>query len=171
MSNNTNVINNTTPETTTTEVITITPNNWREKVFLPESFSLESQEFLDKHVTKGVLSRTGSFTLKANVGETVPYELCPPRVKRMMQKINDDGDLPRTAFKSQREYQTVLINLHIYGYLQELKDKSLMEKRRIQAAYLKKWGRDNSEATKRIATNANKYRSKWRNEMDLLKNL
>jgi hypothetical protein len=174
-------ISTTTPETMTTtpETMTTTPEthteeitqNWRAKVFLPDSFSEECQHFLDKHAHKGVLSTTGNFRLKESVGECVPYELCPPRVKRMMQKITDDGDLKRTTFKSVREYRTALINLHIYGYLHELKDKTLMQKRRVQSEYLKKWGRDNSAVVKGYSDNAKKYRSKWRNEVDLLKSI
>jgi hypothetical protein len=154
--------------TTTEEVILTTPPNWRQEVFMADTFSQESQDFLDEHVRKGKLSKTGNFMLKNSVGTLVPYELCPPRVKRIMQKINAEGDLPRSAFKSIREYRTGIINLHIYGYLHELKDKTLMQKRRVQANYLKKWGRDNSAKTKGYAANAKKYRSKWRNEVDIL---
>ena len=154
---------------TSTEAIL--PPDWRQKVFMANTFSQNCQDFLDKHGTKGELSTTGNFFLKDSIGELVPYELCPPRVKRMLQKINDDGDLPRSAFKSLREHRTAIINLHIYGYLHELKDKTLMQKRRVQADYLKKWGRDNCSKTKGYASNAKKYRSKWRNEVDLLKNI
>jgi hypothetical protein len=150
---------------------TTPPPNWREKVYIPDSFSEECQRFLDIHVHKGVLSKTGSFSLKESVGECVPYELCPPRVKKMMQKITDDGDLNRTTFKTVREYRTALINMHIYGYLHELKDKTIMQKRRIQLDYLKKWGRHNSPTIRKYNENAKKYRSKWRNEVDLLKSI
>ena len=163
-------------QTTNEESLATAPDqpvdtSWREKVFLPQTYSQIAQDFLDSHANKGVLSRTGNFNLRDNLGVCVPYELCPPRVKRMLQKINAEGDLQRSAFKSPREYRSALVNLHIYGYLHELKDNTLMQKKRMEALYMKRWQRENTEKTRQYASNADKYRRKWRNECEMLSTL
>jgi hypothetical protein len=152
----------------TTNTLPVQVDDWRKNVYLPDTYSQECQDFLDNHVSKGVLSRRGNFQLKDNIGEVVPYELCPGRVKLMLQKITAEGDLPRSAFKSTRDYRCAVINLHIYGYLQNLKDHTLMQKRRVTAQYTKRWSRNNSDKVKQYSANAHKYKRKWKNECELL---
>ena len=145
---------------------------WRSKVFFPETYSDECVQFLDEHADKGVLSRSGTFRLKDGIsGATVPYELCPYRVKDILRKINAAGDLPRSAFKTPRSHRTALCNLHIYGYLSDLKDKLLMQKRRVRAQYMKRWARNNRDKLKQYSTNAVKYKMKWRDEQNMLAQL
>jgi len=163
-----------TPTTVEVEVeglIRDAGNDWRSKVYFPERFSEESQKFLDQHYNKGKLSKTGIFKITDNIGATVPYELLEPRIKRIIQKINDDGDLLRSAFETSRKYRNALVILHVHGYLHELKDKSLLQKRKAKQQYLKKWAADNPEKIKQYARNARKYRKKWRSENEMWKTL
>jgi hypothetical protein len=158
-----------TPAMTTTPATTPTPA-WQAFVYMPESYSDEAKSFLDAHAQKGKLSKTGNFRLLENIGACVPYELCPPRVKRILQKITDDGDLPRTAFPRSSAYQTALINLHTYGYLKNI-DKGLSARKAARRAYHQKWQRQNKDKMQRYNRNATKYRLKWKAQQIELKAL
>ena len=145
-------------------------SNWRECVYLPDSYSEDACTFLDKHAHKGKLSKTGNFRLMHNIGECVPYELCPPHIQRTLQKITEEGDLPRTAFKTTSAYQRALINMHTYGYLKNI-SKALLEQQKARREYTKKWSRDNKDKMKQYARNAAKYRLRWRAQQVQLKTL
>ena len=130
--------------------------NWRDIVVASDLMSEECAAFLDKHGSELKLSKGGLVHLKEPIGEMVPFEICPLRVKKIIKKIQDDGNLPRTLFKTNNSYQLALCNLFIYGYLQDI-DKTLLEKRRATALAKRRWSEENPEAIRRYSQQGRKF--------------
>jgi hypothetical protein len=153
-----------------TETTTPPTSDWRARVYLPDSYTEDAQDFLDKYTDKGTLSKTGNFRLLEPIGVSVPYELCPPRVKHILQKITVEGELPRSAFPRASGYHTALICLHTYGYLKDL-DSALIARKAARRKYHRKWQRSNKDKMKQYNRNAKRYRMKWRSDQIELKTL
>lgn len=161
---------NDTTSTPASSTVQERKNDWRSGVYLPESYSEETCTFLDKHAHKGKLSKTGNFRLMSNIGEVVPYEICPTHVKETLQKITEEGDLPCSAFKSNNAYQRALINMHTYGYLKNISN-GLLEQQKARREYARKWSRNNKDKMKQYSRNAAKYRLRWRAQQVQLQTL
>lgn len=137
------------------------PNKqWREYVLTPETLPEDCQDFLDTHSSKGKVSRAGLLELKESIGVSVPYQICPRRVKKILRMITDDAELPRGLFKTKVSYQSALCNLYIYGYMRDV-DQTLIAARNARLLARKRWGDENPEKMKKYAENANAYRKKW----------
>jgi hypothetical protein len=97
--------------------------------------------------TQGTISRAGLLSLKKPIGATVPYEICPRRVKRVLQMIADKAELPIELFKSKASHNSALCNMYIYGYLRDV-DQTILAARKARSISRKRWGEDNPDKIK-----------------------
>ena len=111
---------------------------WKNNVACPDRFSAETCAFLDEFVERGKLSRIGTFSLLDTVGQLVPYELLPLRVKRIVNLM----PLERAKFKNMHAYKGALLNLYIYGYLPDT-DKAIIAREQHWRAFRRRWHIDN----------------------------
>jgi hypothetical protein len=111
---------------------------WKSIVAYPDRFGAKTSAFLDEFVEKGKLSRTGTFTLFDTVGQLVPYELLPLRIKRIVNLM----PLDRQKFKNMHQYKGAILNLYIYGYLPDA-DKAIIAREQHWREFRRKWHIDN----------------------------
>ena len=116
---------------------------WRTLVAFPQRFSPETCEFLDKFHTKGKLSRVGTFHVTTEIGNLVPYELLPLKVKRLVNMM----PISRTHFKGMAQYKSALVNLFLNGYMPDV-DKAIITRARYWNEFRRKWQIDNPRSTK-----------------------
>jgi len=86
---------------------------WRTHIACPDRFSPTTSAFLDDHHTCGKLRKSGTFELKHPVGELVPFELLPIRIKRLVNAM----PLNENDFVSSHSYNSAITKLYVYGYL------------------------------------------------------
>lgn len=133
---------------------------WRQNVVDAHLLPDNCQEFLDKYSDRGRVSRVGTILLKSPVGEPVPYELCPLRIRRIIRMVTKDGDLRRDMFKTNVSYKTAMCNLFINGYLDVIPVK-LIAQRKKRIAAVTHWSKENPDKMKQYSKNALAYRQKW----------
>ena len=107
---------------------------WRKLVAFPDRFGAETSAFLDAYADKGKLTRSGTFTLLDTVGEIVPYELLPLRIKKIVNLM----PLERVKFKDMHAFKRSILNLYIYGYLPDA-DKALIVREQHWREFRRKW--------------------------------
>ena len=113
---------------------------WRQSVACPDRFGDKTCAFLDEFSNAGKLSRSGTFKLKDNVNQLVPYELLPIRIKRLVNML----PLDRKKFTSGQAYKSAITKLYVYGYLPDL-DKAIAVRTQHWKEFRRKWSID--EAT------------------------
>ena len=107
---------------------------WRTNVAYPDRFGAKTSAFLDEFAEKGKLSRAGTFTLLDTVGQLVPYELLPLRIKKIVNLM----PLERAKFKNMHAYKGAILNLYIYGYLPDA-DKAIIAREKHWREFRRKW--------------------------------
>ena len=110
---------------------------WRQSVACPDRFGDKTCAFLDEFSNAGKLSRSGTFKLKDNVNQLVPYELLPIRVKRLVNML----PLDRKKFTSGQAYKSAITKLYVYGYLPDL-DKAIAARTQHWKEFRRKWAID-----------------------------
>ena len=113
---------------------------WRQSVACPDRFGDKTCAFLDEFSNAGKLSRSGTFKLKDNVNQLVPYELLPIRIKRLVNML----PLDRKKFTSGQAYKSAITKLYVYGYLPDI-DKAIAVRTQHWKEFRRKWSID--EAT------------------------
>ena len=110
---------------------------WRQSVACPDRFGDKTCAFLDEFSNAGKLSRSGTFKLKDNVNQLVPYELLPIRIKRLVNML----PLDRKKFTSGQAYKSAITKLYVYGYLPDL-DKAIAARTQHWKEFRRKWAID-----------------------------
>ncbi len=137
---------------------------WRSKVACPDRFSAQTSTFLDKHHLQGKISKTGTFILKNPVGELVPYELLPLRVKKAVNLM----PLSREKIKKLSAFKSSLVNLYIYGYMPDV-DQAIVIREQYWREFRRKWHLDHPEAMKKYAKTQSETQFVWsKNQEDVL---
>lgn len=125
---------------------------WSQRVACPERFGTETSEFLDRNYTHGKISKCGTFSIKEPLGELVPYELLPLRVKKAVNLMPID----RSKFKKVQSFKAALVNLFIYGYMPDV-DQAIVARERHWRDFRRRWQIDHPES---VQNTANKQRAK-----------
>jgi len=110
---------------------------WRQSVACPDRFGDKTCAFLDEFSASGKLSRNGTFKLKDNVNQLVPYELLPIRLKRLVNML----PLERNKFTSSQAYKAAITKLYVYGYLPDI-NKAISARTQHWKEFRRKWAID-----------------------------
>jgi hypothetical protein len=136
---------------------------WRSRVACPDRFSAQTSEFLDKHHLQGKITKTGTFILKNPVGELVPYELLPLRVKKAVNLM----PLSRDKIKKMSAFKSSLVNLFIYGYMPDV-NQAIVVREQYWREFRRKWQLDHPEAMKKHAKTQSETQFVWsKNQEDV----
>ena len=112
---------------------------WRQSVACPDRFGDKTCAFLDEFSQAGKLSRSGTFKIKDNLNQMVPYELLPIRLKRLVNML----PLDRKKFASGQAYKSAITKLYVYGYLPDV-DKAIAARTQHWKEFRRKWAIDNA---------------------------
>ena len=112
---------------------------WRQSVACPDRFGDKTCAFLDEFSQAGKLSRSGTFKIKDNLNQMVPYELLPIRLKRLVNML----PLDRKKFASGQAYKSAITKLYVYGYLPDV-DKAIAARTQHWKEFRRKWAIDSA---------------------------